>query len=264
MHCIVVTPAGRQVYLKHLYMHLKKQKEDFDVWHIWDNTRNDDDYKYIRELSKNNAWIRIVERKNILKGSTHAIRNFFDYCHKKDTIYIRLDDDIIWLEDNFIKNLKTFTQTHPQFPIVFATILNNAVIAHLQQKEGNVLQKLPELDGKCMGNYWSYAYLSHRLHEEFKHDRLYDKIDKWHIKNYIVKDFRKISINAIAWIGQDFFKHWIYDTHEEPFLTKEYPRILNAPNCIYGRALCLHHAFFTQRDIKVNGVSLDERLQEFT
>jgi len=37
--CIVVTPAGRRRYLEKLVKCLELQKDDFDEWHLWENTR---------------------------------------------------------------------------------------------------------------------------------------------------------------------------------------------------------------------------------
>ena len=60
MKIIVVTPAGRERYLKILLKNLEKQKNDFDEWHLWENTRNKEDEKYIRNLEKEYDWIKCI------------------------------------------------------------------------------------------------------------------------------------------------------------------------------------------------------------
>ena len=66
MKIIVVTPAGRKRYLKILLKNLQKQKNDFDEWHLWENTRNKEDEIYIKELEKKYDWIKCIKR--ILKS----------------------------------------------------------------------------------------------------------------------------------------------------------------------------------------------------
>ena len=60
MDIIVVTPAGRKKYLEKLYLHLKNQKQDFHYWHLWVNTSDINDINYMKELEKNNLWIKLV------------------------------------------------------------------------------------------------------------------------------------------------------------------------------------------------------------
>ena len=82
MKIIVVTPAGRKRYLKILLQNLQKQKNDFDEWHLWENTRNNEDKEYILSLEKKYDWIKCIKRnipKNI-KGWIPGIHYFCDYC----------------------------------------------------------------------------------------------------------------------------------------------------------------------------------------
>ena len=106
MKIVVVTPAGRERYLKLLYKQLNIQRKSFDnfEWHLWENTRNDNDKTYITKLADHNDWIKIIEKNidNRIKGTNIAIAKFWEYTTDPNTIYIRLDDDIVWLDKNFI------------------------------------------------------------------------------------------------------------------------------------------------------------------
>ena len=62
MKIILVTPAGRERYLKILYKYLNLQKSDFDEWHLWLNTKNIDDLKYMEKLSNENNFIKLITR----------------------------------------------------------------------------------------------------------------------------------------------------------------------------------------------------------
>ena len=160
-NCIVVTPAGRKRYLQKLVSALEKQEKDFDEWHLWENTRNENDKKYLYELEKNYPWIKVITRnEDDKKGTNENIHKFFDYTTNSGTIYIRLDDDILWLEDNFIKNLKKFREENPQYFLVFANIVNNQKCDYIHQQIGALPSSIPELEDSCWGDLWKEETVS--------------------------------------------------------------------------------------------------------
>lgn len=271
--CIIVTPAGRRRYLKHLLFNLEKQTAYFNEWHLWDNTRTDVDRLYIYSLQSQYSWIKVIDRtvynqENFLvdskyQGSLIAINRFYDYTIDKSTIYIRLDDDIVWLDDDFIKTFKQFRIDHPKNTLVIANIINNNITAHLQQKNGKVLQKFPKIDYDCTGNYYKNPEFAFLLHEEFSDSRLNKETHLWKFPDHIVSDFKRISINAISWFGdnfEDLSKHY---HGEETYLTEILPKKRNNPILICGNALCLHFAFNDQRCFKYKNDKLDDKLYEF-
>lgn len=79
MKIIVVTPAGRERYLKILYKYLNFQKNDFDEWHLWLNTKNIYDLKYMQKLYNENNFIKLINRNipHEKLGTNKGIRYFF-------------------------------------------------------------------------------------------------------------------------------------------------------------------------------------------
>ena len=132
---------------------MKKQTSSFDEWHIWNNTRYIHDYHFIYELEKQYDWIKVIdrfkpERVNMFVGEKYygslvAINQFYDYTIDKQTVYIRLDDDIVWIDDGFIDKMKRFRLDNPDYTLTVANIVNNNITAHLQQKNGKICQKYP-------------------------------------------------------------------------------------------------------------------------
>ena len=131
MIVIVVTPSGRKRYLEKLYKHLCNQKTDFQYWHLWINTVDKNDIEYMKTLEKENSWIKLIHIENLICTSNENISKFFRYAVDPDTVYIRLDDDVVWLENNFIKKLSTFRIENPEYFLVFANIVNNNVIDYI-------------------------------------------------------------------------------------------------------------------------------------
>ena len=262
---VIVTPAGRQIYLRHLLSHLKKQTIHFDEWHLWNNTRNQEDEEYLHKLQRQYSWIKVVQSsKNDKKGTNELINIFWKIDgSQSNTLYIKLDDDIVWLSPNFVSSMVTFKAKHPSCPIVFANIINNNYIDHLHQASGRVLQNIPYIDKECMGNLWKSPEMTHRLHEEFMQDRLQDTYHKWIINTHKINNFKRVSINAIAWEGELLQRTDLPQIDDdERWASEQVPKKLNKPAIINGNALALHFAFYTQRDTKVDGKTLDDRIDE--
>lgn len=263
MDIIVVTPAGRRKYLEKLYLHLLKQKQDFQFWHLWVNTHNIDDINYMKHLEENNLWIKLVYlniKNNNKTYNINQIHKFFYYTNDPNTVYIRLDDDVVWLEDNFIKNLAKFRIENPNYFLVFGNIVNNNVIDHLHQKIGAIQNMVP-IHYKCEGNLWKKGNYAIEVHNQFIQSRKAGELEKWKFENHVI-DMR-VSINAISWLGSSF-KDLNVDKSEEKFLSEIYPRSKKLKNIIYGNALCAHLGFGPQRHFVVNGKRLDDMIDEIS
>ena len=263
---IMVTPSGRKNYMEYLLKSLIIQKDDFLEWHLWNNTRNKEDEEYIYLLQSQYDWIKVINIDNLeQKGSNFAINSFWklNIYHDDSTIYIRLDDDIVWLSPNFIKRMIEIRIKYTQAPFVYANIVNNNYIAYYQQSNKKVLQDLPKITKDCMGNLWNSPDLTLKLHEEFAIHRRNNEYDKWFINNLLLSDYKRVSINCISWFGSLFQKQIVKNTEyvdDEQYYSVEVPKMLKKPNIICGNALCLHFAFFTQRIPNSKNEILDDKL----
>ena len=114
----IVTPAGRKKSLQILYKHLASQTQYFNKWTLWINTQNQEDIQYCKFLEKTNNWIKTIDLDNPYQGCL-SIYTFFKHAEDLDSIYIRLDDDIVWLSENFIKNLSDFRIKNPKYFLVY-------------------------------------------------------------------------------------------------------------------------------------------------
>jgi hypothetical protein len=243
-----VTPAGRERYLKILFKYLNKQKNDFFEWHLWLNTKNLDDINFMNDLSIKNKWIKII-KKNIpsnLIGTNKGINYFFDYVNQSNTIYIRLDDDIVYLENNFIKNLSEFRKKNKEYPFIFANIINNNVIDHYHYLNNSYNFKTP-IDNDCIGNLWSSKTLPIEIHNQFQEDIKNNNIIKFKLDNIVLNNFNRVSINAISWIG-GYINFNNISGDEEQFISCVIPYYSNKPNIIYGDAICVHAGFFSTKN----------------
>lgn len=249
---VVVTPAGRKPYLEILVKYLAVQKPAFTQWHLWKNTSNVDDIRYMESLARRYSWIKVVDFQGSNPGRGNLnIGGFFQHACVPGSIYLRLDDDIVYLDPNFIESMFRYRMTHIGPPLVYSQIVNNNVIAHLQQKAGLLPPDLPPIERACMGNAWRTPKIAERIHRQFLADcRVPGKLQRWmSLPNATFDDYVRVSINCICWFGADFQKFNCKLGHddEEQWLSVDLSQQNKSPHVMFGGAICAHYAFYTQR-----------------
>lgn len=251
MKKIIVTPAGRKRYLEILHLNLHKCKDEFDKWVIWVNTTNHEDIEFIETLNKNYDYIELQYSEIPIdpNGShTATICGFFKKCVDEDSVYLRLDDDVVYIHKNSIKDLFEFRIFNEHYFLVFGNILNNAIITNLYQKKG-IITHLPSVNYDCLDeNGWKNPNFSLALHNYFFLKKSENKIEDFFIHNHELSDFERCSINCISWLGKKFKEfNGEVGVSEETWLSSDKPKELNLPNIIFGKSLFNHYAFAPQR-----------------
>lgn len=235
MKRIIVTPAGRRRYMELMAAHLKKQRADFDEWHLWLNTSDSADIAYCKSLD---AVVVEAPGSNPVEGSSNIHRFFpVDACDP-GTLYLRLDDDVVWMEPAFIDSMFRARDGERDAFLVYANIVNNAICSHLHWRLGMV----DRCGYACMDEIgWRTPAYAEHVHRRFlaAADLEAWKFPRWWLFN------ERFSINAMSWRGETFAKFGgRVEFDEEPWLTERAGR---GPCMIHGRALCAHFAFHTQR-----------------
>lgn len=238
MRRIVVTPAGRRMYMELLAGHLAAQRDSFDEWHIWLNTANEADTAFLKQQDA-----VIVEAPDSRPhDGTNNIHRFFpiDSC-ETDTLYLRLDDDVVWMEPGFVDTMFAVRELDREPLLIFANIVNNAICSHLHWRLGCV----DYCGHACMDEIgWRDCRYAERVHREFLAT---DNLEAWKFPRWELRHHERCSINAVAWRGSVFAKFGgAVGSDEELWLTEQAPRE-HGHNVIHGRALCAHFAFHMQR-----------------
>lgn len=248
---IVVTPAGRRAYMRLLLQHLECQRTSFDEWHLWQNTNNEEDLRWMHDAAANRPWIKLIDDPD--SDPSRGNRNihiFFKHAADPSCVYLRLDDDVVWLEPRFVKKMFDFRVAHPWPFLVYGNIINNAVITYIHQQRGKLFgPKRCTMSCSCdIG--WNDPLFAEVVHRVFMADVRRGALDSWHFPPVEISDYARVSINAIAWFGSDFrfATRSLKDVDEEEWLSTTKPRKERRPCLINGDAICAHFSFFTQRD----------------
>lgn len=263
MRCEIVTPAGRKRYLEILFRYLKSQKSEFEIWQLWINTVNDEDIQYMNKLAAENDWIHLYPCKVPVNGNESISSFFGDNVRRDDTIYIRLDDDIVYLSPNFIADFKGARLRNPIPLLIYSNIINNATISHLHFRNNLIkYDKIPNYD--AMDDIgWKDGVFAEKLHEAFINSIEKDTLDLWRssFRQWALINYENTSINSICWFGTSM-KYIQVGSPEEPFLARFVPSTIKVPHIIVNEPICAHFAFFTQREhLEKNTIILQKYIE---
>jgi hypothetical protein len=243
---VCVTPAGRRRYMRILIPQILACPL-VDRYDIWLNTTDQNDISFFYKLSEIFDKIRIVEQPEGKVDGIKSINAFFKAATETDTIYIRLDDDIVWIEPDFFQKIVKFRIENPQYFLVAPLIINNALCTHILQNEKKI---------ECT----EYVRADVFDATGWRSDKFALSLHRWFLNKLAEKSYTDIycgrkpialnrfSINCIAWFGETFqnFDGVVLEDEEE-FVTVTKPLELGMVNCFYCDTVIAHFAFFTQR-----------------
>lgn len=260
---VAFTPSGRKRTQSILLDNLSRFTDIVDEYQVWLNTDDSqvEDTKWLRGLPDTYDWVKLVERpKGVQRLSPKQMNTGYFYVNTTDenTIYIRFDDDIVYIDDNFFTNLLDFRIDNPDYFLVMANIWNNAVVSYIQQALGNISEESYKVeDPYCMDPVgWRNPHFAELIHRQLIDNiksattstLLFDRAD--------LTDAGRFSISCFCFFGKDFAKfkgivgqrrEGIIRHDEEVWLTEIYPTLEDRLNTICGSALVAHYSFFAQR-----------------
>ncbi len=254
MRIISVCPAGRRRYVEILAKYLLQNRDVIDRHHWWVNTTNADDIACMEELTAQHPDFFYLCHPTYDSGMSVGanIWRFFKDHTDSDTVYVRLDDDVVWVDRDAIRNLVEFRLANPDPFLVFGNIVNNAVCSHYHQRAGHIPLSWGEVRDDAYDPIgWVRGSFAQRIHRRFLRDVQIGQTDRWKNTPLPIIGTRTVSINFIAWRGEDMRavpEIHINPMEEEPFLTTALPTRLGRPNAACPDALVAHYAFYVQRD----------------
>ena len=200
MKIIVVTPAGRKAYLDLLSKYILTDA-DVDEWHLWDNCRDESDRVYIKELEKTHEKIKIITSENV-DGSNKSVNKFYKNCSQSETFYIKVDDDIVYLQDGTFAHmrdeaLKTRGRNIWWSPLV----INNSLCSYLLKYKSNIFDISSNLTAQAScPTGWGNPLFAIELHNAFLH---FLKLNQPIAMDDFDVSLSRFSINCIGFFGDD-------------------------------------------------------------
>lgn len=265
---VVVTPAGRERYLDIFKKYIYREMDNglVDGWQLWQNTIDPAAIAYLESMVAENPKVKIYKLDEPITPATETIyedlkkynalqtHKFFKFCHDDNTIYIRFDDDIVWIEKGAIDKIVKARIEHPEAFLIYPNIINSTVITNWHQKKGVLGTEAGVLRDPKDSQDPDYIYLEEfnytnsglidLIHETFKKNWNEDKLSDYYLPSRMMDDYQRFSICSICWWGKD---HITPSELEESQMAWELPKLNNRPSYFLGDALMVHYSYHTQR-----------------
>ena len=251
--CICI-PAGRRRYMQILIPYLRVLRPVVDECVFWVNTNDPEDLHYLRQTAEGDSWFklqRLPTGTHISHVLWHTVHKFYETACDAQTIYIKLDDDLVYMDglDRF-QGFLDLRIDNPHPFLVSANVLNNPLFSHILQQQGILGTNAGRIGRNSQDAVGMSGSSAQCLHEEVLRtlEQETSETVQFRIDNFYLYDFERFAVNCIAWFGKDFaeFRGRV-PQKDESFLTEDMPRGLARPVLVAGGFLTVHFAFLLQR-----------------
>lgn len=267
---VAFTPWGRELTASILYKYLKRDYERgiLDEWYLCMNTDPDQlsDIAYAEYLASTNDWITIKnlpEGLEVLHPKQQNTKRFYSYMTDPDSVYLRFDDDIVYIEENAIERLASARINKPQPFVIFPIIWNNAVCSYYLQSMGIIDSEHGIVkDAYCMDPVgWTDVEFA-----KYMHETLLQSIEAGTVHKLFMH--HDIQLPVGLQFSVSCFAHGSYEndvpieSEEESWHTVEMPWSTGRANMILSNSLISHFSFYHQRDHLLNHTDYLQRYKE--
>lgn len=254
-------PYGRERTVSILIEYLRRDVERGIVDEVWLCLNTDpgqvDDLRYAYGLARRYPFVRVKDRPSGMPRLHPKQRNtgyFYRYMLDVDTVYVRCDDDIVYVHEDAVARLARHKLQTPESVCSFALIWNNSIVSWFLQQAGIIPNSMGHVGGPyCMDSVgWAsgdFAVKMHRL--------LLEHIDAGTVEHvFLYQDFplrigMQFSVSCFASLGSRYASlstpGVLEPDEEESWHTVHEPRRIDQPNMVVGNALVSHYTFFPQQ-----------------
>ena len=243
------TAAGRHRYMSLLVPYVLAN-DVVDRYDIWVNTLNPVDLRFFELLAQKYPKINLIYIDDNKFNGLKSLFGFYKYCTEKDTIYVKLDDDLIWLEPDAITKMVDFRIDNPDYFIVSPLVINNCSGAYLMQNAGKIRLKEYLSSAMTWESSWCSATFAYQLLDWFQEKVKDDSYKELYMGKKPIAMLR-FSINMIVWFGSTFKEFGGIcpkGSNDEEYFSVIKPTQLGVSNCINADVIVAHFAFTYQRE----------------
>jgi len=283
-----------------LFPLILKYREYIDEYRLYVATTIQSDIDYMRKFANENPFVKLVYcevgGEIILNDKVRIWNNAYKTCQEENTVYLKLDDDIVYLDETLFNDFIKYRIQNRNAPLLYPVIINNLYISNLLQ---NIGAYNPQLKSN-MDHSWKITYSRIRqhimknsmhpdlnichftttdevlcpvswgnikycvdLHTQFLNDLEKDNIGKYYLKHITkLNNAEPASINACSWIGEDL-KQLLTDypnmCNDENWWSVYVPTWTGRFNEIYNKSVVSHYAYYRQRELGLDNYGILDR-----
>lgn len=241
------TAVGRRRYLKYLLPQVLSS-DIVDRYDLWVNTLDKVDIAFFEAMADKFPKINLIWQPKSEVNGILSMADFYPFCQDEDTIYIKLDDDVVWFDPNFFEEICRFRIENPEYFLVSPLVINNGICNYILQNQG-LLDFRSYFTCQAYDLKFYNGYLAEELHHWF--------IDKYLSSGNYQQLYcgrhrialQRFAINAVVWFGRGFkkFNGEVIGDDEE-FLTVKYPARHDLLCCFDCNTIVSHFSFSVQRE----------------
>jgi hypothetical protein len=255
---IAFTPSGRQRYMDILWKIIEREHAagNIDEWVLFNNAYTEADDRHTRAFADRGDWIKVLSDDMPVKArNSPSIHRFYSHLTDPNCIYVRIDDDIVYVDADAIPLLVRHKIANPDLFLVFPTIVNNTRMSYWLQESGVIPRDWGNLtdvfleptawrsaafDAKLQRKALAAIRATGGLRDEFTmpdritHGRSSDGMPNNHI-----------SVNSFVIEGRDMVDCRV-PWDEEGYLSDKRPAELKRFNGVKGNAVVVHFAYHPQ------------------
>jgi len=293
MKKILITFAGRRKFLEILFKYIDKYSHHIDEYHIYAATNVKEDLDFIKEYSDNRDFVKVFwsDREDPIYLWNECYKNSKD----EDSVYLKLDDDIVFLEENLFTDFINFRIENKEYPIIYPLIINNSFMSWLLQKEmgfqfsdrsffgerwesvshlienyininnsipDRIINVIPEEYVLCPVG-WGNVDFSKSVHETFLNALESNNLSifrKSSDTGFELKHPYPVSINCCSWLGSGLKRYTdkFGDVwQDEPWLSVYLPILEKKNNYVYSGTIVSHFSYYIQQNGLLSSNILD-------
>jgi hypothetical protein len=251
-------PYGRKKYVSILLKYLQRDHDRGLIDELWFYMNTDlqgqqEDRVWASRVARQWDWVKTFSRpKDLPRYPKKQMNTMYAYraMTDPDTVYVRFDDDIVYVHENAVKEIVEHKIVSPglcSFPI----IINNAICSWWLQQDGRIpLEEpdWPEVGFHCMDPIgWADGGFAIQLHDLLLKHIENGTVDQLFAHHNFDLPPKQFSVSCFASLGSDYARvGGELPAEEEDWHTKIRPAQLGVDNTIVGSALVSHYSFLTQ------------------
>lgn len=260
MKLIVVTPAGRERYMR-LLSHYVLGSPEVSEWHLWHNCRTPADSAYVRALVASDPRCRLKELPGA-QGGFAIIGDFFRFCDDAEALYLRLDDDVVYLEPGFFPKFIARAEQERGKALWFSPIvINNAISAWMLKHFSQVKITGPISCQAMCPCAWASPNLPMALHPVFIEAVRRGRLEDFRVPDRTLR-LSRFSINALGFFGAERMalgeRFIAPNGNEEEWLSAILPAMLDRYGILFGNLVAAHFSFYPQEEALLRTRLLEE------
>lgn len=274
---IAWTPYGREETMSILVKYIARDHAAGVVDEYWLYMNTDDnqvrDREYAHELAEQYDFIKLKERplrhgESVLVPKQLNTGLFYRYAIEPNTVWVRLDDDLVYIHPDAIARLAAHKLESPGL-VSFPIIWHNAICSYYLQTMG----KIPiEGYGRVQSAYcmdpigWADAHFAETIHRLLLAHIRGDTVDSLFLHHDIQLPVGlQFSVSCFA-STSDIYTELPEPGNifheEESWHTIHRPVQVQRPNVITGNALVSHLSFFPHTDHIRRGTDILDQYRE--